>query len=121
MAWPEVTLWAAVVGGIAWIAVSLQRIRTIQRRLDRLPSLDDLQGAVTTVAAAERLRPLEESLRRMGDQLASLPAPAEVKDLLPLQERLEQLSRQLLELRLHVDELRAHAPAGADAVPIAPG
>jgi len=116
----EIVCCVAVVGALIGCAAAHQRIRTLVARLGDLAKLDDLRAMAAAADPAERLRPVEEALRRMGDALAHLPAPVEAKDLLPVQERLEQLARQVQELRLHIDELRAQSP-NAPIVPIAPG
>ncbi|MSR46900.1 MAG: hypothetical protein EXS13_07540 [Planctomycetes bacterium] len=121
MSWFEGVLAVVMAGGFAWIAMRQNRLHSEFGRLDRLPTLADLKTISDAAMSDERLRPLADALRRMADQLASLPVPAEAKDLLPIQERLEMLARQLHELRLHVDELRARTPGGAGSEPVAPG
>lgn len=124
MAWYETLLLVGslvvALGAFASLRAAVQRLRTDVQGLSSLPKLDDLRGLVDQAAAAERIRPLEEAVRRMGEQLARLPAPVEPKDLLPLQERIELLARQIEELRLHVVELRSRPAAGGTAAPVAP-
>lgn len=105
---------------LAWTAREVLRLRAGIAALAALPRLDDLRTLVDAAAAVERLRPLEETLRRMGEAVARLPAPAEAKDLLPLHERFEMVARQLDELRVRVDEVRARAPVAGAAAPVAP-
>ncbi len=121
MAWYELVLFAAVVCGLLWVITAVQRLRTLTHSLSTLPKLDDLRALVEQVQSNERIRPLEEAMRRIGDQLARQPAPVELKDLLPIQERVELLARQIEELRLHVVELRSRAPTSQSATPVAPG
>lgn len=110
-----------MVGGFAWLASLLVRVRADLRRLEELPRIEEIRSVIAAAAQPDQLRPLEDAVRRMGDALARLPTPAEAKDLLPLQERLELLARQIHELRLHVDELRSRAAGGAAVAPVAPG
>jgi hypothetical protein len=123
LAWIEIVVAAGIVGGLTAVAVALQRLKARLARIDSLPGPDDIRAAVVEVAAAasDRTRPLEEAVRRMGESLARLPVPAEAKDLLPLQERLELLARQVQELRLHIDELRARIAGTTSVEPVAPG
>ncbi len=123
MGWIEIAVAAGVVGGLAAVALALRRLRAGLARFDALPGSDDVRSAVAEAVAAgvERTRPLEDAVRRMGEALARLPAPAEAKDLLPVQERLELLARQVQELRLHIDELRARVAGTTTVEPVAPG
>jgi len=104
-------LLVAVVLAAQWLL--LQRLSQVDRRFDGVVRADDLRDLRTlaeSAASDARLRPLEESVRRLSDAVAKLPAPLEAKDLVPVQERLEMLARAIDELRHHVDELRTRGP-----------
>ncbi len=110
---------------VAWLVIVQRRL--VQRRIERLeqdvatlPRGDELRGLIEAALPAARLVPVEEALRRLGDQVARLPAPVEPKDLAPLHDRLEQLARQIHELRHHIDELRARASEPSVAA-VSPG
>jgi len=121
--WIEIAVAAGIALCLALVALALLRLRAGLARFDTLPGIEQVRSALVEAAAAgaDRTRPLEDAVRRMGEVIARLPAPAEAKDLLPVQERLELLARQVQELRLHIDELRARVAGTTTVEPVAPG
>jgi len=120
----------AITLALVWLV--LQRVGRLEGRFEGLARTADVErvGAAAatsvasslTTAADERTKPLDEGLRRVGESIARLPAPLEIKDLVPLQERLEALIRAIDELRHHVDELRSRDPqAPAETATASPG
>ena len=111
---------------LVWLV--LQRVGKLDARFDGLARTSDLErtaaiaaeaAAAAATASDERHKRLEEGLRRIAESVGRLPPALEPKDLVPLQERLEAVTRALDELRHHVDELRSRDPQVAPAV--APG
>jgi hypothetical protein len=102
---------------VALLWLVLQRVGRLDQRLGGTARQEDLSKLADSAASDARLKPIEEGVRRLGEAIARLPAPLEAKDLVPVQERLELLSRVVDELRHHVDELRSREPGGADVGP----
>lgn len=112
-----------LLGGVAvlLVGVAIARVARVERGLVGLAKSDDLERIAQASAADARWKSLEDGLRRIGEQVAALPEPVEAKDFVPLQERLEELTRAVHELRAHVDDLRSRDLSGARTTPIGAG
>jgi hypothetical protein len=108
-----VTIACCVVVLVA-VAFLAHRVGHVQRRVESLPRSEDLQQLVASASNESRIGSLEEGVRRLADQIIALPAPLDAKDLVPVQERLEELARTVTELRHYVDDLRTRMPVGSD-------
>jgi len=112
-----VELWIALglfAVALVLFAATLQRIRSVARRLDGLLREEQVAALLRPLDASERLRAIDEQLKAFRDQFAGLPRPLAAGDLAPLAERIARFEVILGDLRIRIDEQRARTAYTSD-------